>query len=157
MCTKCRLCTFFLKYKNVKLLVFAPPYCCSHFKHFKTRTLWSNGRLRLSEGQGLKKQQQKRAQFSIMWGSLYGHRKGTLTEGTLSCSIYHRGIQKGTFAAFCFSNMGEPGWRCVIDNNRFLWKDTVACLQWNDFRTGWFPTPSGMKQGDVLAIYLLFM
>lgn len=38
--------------------------------------------------------------FTVNW-------KGTL-EGSLSCFIYHRGIQEGTFAAF-FSNVGTRG------------------------------------------------
>lgn len=27
----------------------------------------------------------------------------------------------------------------------------MACAQVNQYRTGWFPTPSGVKQGDVLS------
>ena len=32
-----------------------------------------------------------------------------------------------------------------------LYKAPVACLELNNFRTGWFPTPFGVKQGDVLS------
>lgn len=43
-----------------------------------------------------------------------------------------------------------------IDNkcynaNKALYKTPAACLQLNSFRTGWFPSPFWVKQGDVLS------
>lgn len=40
-----------------------------------------------------------------------------------------------------------------------LYKNPVACVQVNDMRTGWFPTPLGVKQGDVLSptLFSLFI
>lgn len=40
-----------------------------------------------------------------------------------------------------------------------LYKAPVACLQINDLKTGWFPTPFGVKQGDVLSptLFALFI
>lgn len=32
-----------------------------------------------------------------------------------------------------------------------LYKAPGAYVQVNDLRTGWFPTPSGVKQGDILS------
>ena len=32
-----------------------------------------------------------------------------------------------------------------------LYRTPVACVQVNQYRTGWFPTPAGVKQGDVLS------
>lgn len=32
-----------------------------------------------------------------------------------------------------------------------LYKAPLACVQVNERRTGWFPTPFGVKQGDVLS------
>lgn len=34
---------------------------------------------------------------------------------------------------------------------RALYKSPEACVQVNNLRTGWFPTPFGLKQGDVLS------
>ncbi len=40
-----------------------------------------------------------------------------------------------------------------------LYKNPVPCVQVNDMRTGWFPTPLGVKQGDVLSptLFSLFI
>ena len=32
-----------------------------------------------------------------------------------------------------------------------LYQDPVASVQVNDFTTGWFSTPFGVKQGDILS------
>uniref|UniRef100_A0A3B3C8D8 Uncharacterized protein n=1 Tax=Oryzias melastigma TaxID=30732 RepID=A0A3B3C8D8_ORYME len=45
---------------------------------------------------------------------------------------------------------------CGIDGNFYkcikaLYKAPLACVQVNELRTGWFPTPFGVKQGDVLS------
>ena len=40
-----------------------------------------------------------------------------------------------------------------------LYRNTVGCVQINEHRTGWFPTPSGVKQGDILSptLFALFI
>ena len=38
-----------------------------------------------------------------------------------------------------------------------LYRAPIACVQVNNFRTGWFPTPFGVKQGDVLSPTLFSM
>ncbi len=46
---------------------------------------------------------------------------------------------------------------CAVIDGKFynaiktLYKAPVSCLQLNNFRTGWFPAPYGVKQGDVLS------
>lgn len=32
-----------------------------------------------------------------------------------------------------------------------IYQNPVSCVQVNDYKTGWFPTPFGVKQGDVLS------
>jgi hypothetical protein len=37
---------------------------------------------------------------------------------------------------------------------KLFYKDPIACVQINNLRTDWFPTPFGVKQGDLLPCLL---